>query len=124
MTTSTPTRAMRAVMSKDREAWLDCFTPDAVLRDPVGGSALDPDGTGLVGREALAGFWDAVVAPAASVAFEVREEHVSGRSVARVATVEIGRSEGEPLRYDGVFVYDLDEGDRIQKLCGYFELPE
>lgn len=120
---STPEHAMQAVMRKDRSAWLDCFAEDAVLRDPVGGSPLDPEGEGLVGREALGRFWDAVVAPLQSVRFDVREEHASGRSVARVATVTLVSPGGADMRYDGVFVYDLGGDDRIAELRGYFELP-
>ena len=123
MPANTPTRAMNAVMSKNREAWLDCFTPGAVLRDPVGGSPLDPNGEGLVGRDALGRFWDAVVADAERVRFEVREEHASGRSVARVATVVIDRKDAAAIRYDGVFVYDLNEEGLIDRLSGYFEWP-
>lgn len=123
MDTSTPTRAMNAVMNKDRAGWLACFAEGAVLRDPVGGSPLDPEGTGLVGHAALGRFWDAVVGPARGVRFEVREEHVSGRSVARVATVEIDLGQAHPIRYDGVFVYDLDHTGHIEHLAGYFEPP-
>ncbi len=118
-----PNRAMNAVMNKDRAGWLNCFSQDAVLRDPVGGSPLDPDGKGLVGRAELARFWDAVVAPAGAVRFRVREEHRSGASVARVATVEIDLAEEHTISYDGVFVYDMNAAGRIQRLCGYFEPP-
>jgi len=122
MTHEMPERAMKAVMRKDRDAWLDCFAEDAVLRDPVGGSPLDPRGDGLVGRDALGRFWDGVVAPLDDVRFEVREEHVSGASVARVATVHLGSAAGE-ITYDGVFVYDLGADGRITELRGYFALP-
>ena len=116
-------RAMRSVMNKDREAWLDCFAPDAVLRDPVGGSPLDPRGEGLRGRAAMARFWDLVVAPADTVTFTVREEYPSGCSIAKVATVELSAGTGGPIRYDGVFVYDVDDRGQITRLCGYFTPP-
>ncbi|MEM9188751.1 MAG: nuclear transport factor 2 family protein [Myxococcota bacterium] len=119
---SMPTQAMAAVMRKDREAWLNCFSDEAILQDPVGGSPLDPEGKGLVGREALGRFWDAVVAPAGRVRFDVREEHTSGSSVARVATVHIELGNAE-IQYDGVFVYDLGAEGRIECLRGYFEAP-
>ena len=119
---TSPSRAMDAVMRKDRQAWLDCFTVDAILQDPVGGSPVDPEGRGLVGHDAIAGFWDAMIAPSGAVRFDVREEHRSGASVARVATVrvEMGR---QALSYDGVFVYDLADDGRIRHLRGYFQLP-
>ncbi len=119
----TPGRAMNAVMNKDRAGWLACFSDEAVLRDPVGGSPLDPNGQGLVGKEALARFWDAIVAPAGAVRFDVREEHASGASVARVATVEIDLSADRTIRYDGVFVYDMNDAGLIKHLHGYFQPP-
>ncbi|MBV1857782.1 MAG: hypothetical protein KUG77_05165 [Nannocystaceae bacterium] len=55
--------------------------------------------------------------------FDVREEHPSGASVARVATVHLTLSSGAGVQYPGVFVYDLDSEARIQALRGYFALP-
>lgn len=115
-------RAMAAVMKKDREAWLDCFAPDGILRDPVGGSPLDPDGAGLRGRENLATFWDRVVAATKSVRFDVREEYSSGHSIAKVATVSLILPTGNTVEYGGVFVYDVEAG-RITALNGYFAPP-
>ena len=122
-TETTPSRAMNAVMTKDRAAWLDCFAEGAVLRDPVGGSPLDPQGEGLVGKEALARFWDAAIAPARHVNMTVRKEYASGSSVARVAHVEIDLGHDRPVEYEGVFVYDLDAQGRIAHLHGYYRSP-
>lgn len=41
--------AMNAVSAGDRVAWLACYADDAVLHDPVGGSPLDPEGSGVRG---------------------------------------------------------------------------
>ncbi len=116
-------RAMQAVMAKDREAWLDCFSADALLRDPVGGSPLDPEATGLRGREGLGRFWDQIVAPLESVAFEVREAYTSGDAIAKVATVRLKLPTGASTSYGGVFVYDVDAQGLIAELRGYFTLP-
>ncbi|WP_018801542.1 nuclear transport factor 2 family protein [Salinispora arenicola] len=116
-------RAMRAVMAKDRGAWLDCFTEDALLRDPVGGSPLDPDGKGFRGRAALAEFWDALVEPAQDVRFVVREEYPSSDATAKVASVAITLPDGAAMNYDGVFVYEVDEAGRTASLSGYFTPP-
>ncbi|MGH1347058.1 MAG: nuclear transport factor 2 family protein [Nannocystales bacterium] len=120
---STPERAMQSVMRMDKDAWLDCFSPTAWVRDPVGGSPLDPEAKGFRGRAEIGKLWDALVAPLRAVKFEVREEHASGRSVARVATVSLTLSDDTLIEYPGVFVYDLDEQHRIEALRGYFELP-
>ncbi len=120
---NTPGRAMQAVTNKDKVAWLECFAPDAWVRDPVGGSPLDPRGEGFRGREAIGKLWDGLIAPLQSVRFEVREEHPSGNAIARVATVQLTLPTGATVEYPGVFVYDLDEQQRISELRGYFELP-
>ena len=119
----TPSRAMNAVMNKDRAGWLSCFTENARVRDPVGGSPLDPEGKGLVGKEALGQFWDLMVSPAGAVRFDVKEEYISGRSVARVGTVRIEREPEAAITYGGVFIYDLDVSGRIEHLHGYFQMP-
>ena len=80
---------MKAVTNKDKAAWLECFAPDAWVRDPVGGSPLDPRAEGFRGHEAIAKLWDGLIAPLKSVRFEVREEHPSGNAIARVATVQL-----------------------------------
>lgn len=116
-------RAMQAVMSKDRQAWLDCFSEDALLRDPVGGSPLDPRGVGLRGHIELGMFWDRVVTPVKEVRFDIREEHCSGASIAKVATVNLTTETGAAISYPGVFVYDVDESGRISQLKGYFIWP-
>jgi steroid Delta-isomerase len=118
-----PSRAMNAVMNKDRAGWLACFADDAILRDPVGGSPVDPDAKGLVGKEALGRFWDAVVDRGPPVRFHVRSEYTSGASVARVATVEVDLGPEQKISYEGVFVYDMDASGRIAHLHGYFEWP-
>lgn len=115
---------MTAVTQKDRTAWLQCFTEDAVLRDPVGGSPLDPEGQGITGHDGLKRFWDTIVAPAQGVQFDVREEYISGSSVARVATVTIDMGPNQTLEYGGVFIYDLAADGRIEELRGYFQFPD
>lgn len=118
-----PALAMQAVMEGDRAAWLRCFAEDALLRDPVGGSPLDPKGAGLRGHDALGAFWDAVVAPAKSVEFAVAQSFPSGNAVAKVASVKIRFPNDSTIEYDGVFAYELDVDGRIQALSGYFSIP-
>ena len=46
-------RSREAVIARDKEAWLAVFTDDAIVEDPIGPSALDPDGKGHRGRDAI-----------------------------------------------------------------------
>jgi len=50
-------------MAGNREAWVDLFADDAVVRDPVGKSPHDPAGEGFVGKARIGEFWDMMIAP-------------------------------------------------------------
>ena len=41
--------SMAAVESGDRQAWLDLFADDAIVEDPIGPSAFDPEGRAIEG---------------------------------------------------------------------------
>lgn len=71
----------------------------------------------------LAQFWDSLVEPAQDVRFVVREEYSSSQATAKVASVTVTLPGGEALSYDGVFVYEVDESERITSLSGYFTPP-
>jgi steroid delta-isomerase len=113
--------AMNAVSTGDRDAWLSCYADDAVLHDPVGGSPLDPDGTGLRGRAALDRFWQQAVA-ANQIRFDVTAVHAAGREAAVVATVTTRFPHGAVASYDGVFVYTVDDEERIASLRAYWDV--
>ena len=54
-------KSIKYAMEGNREAWLDLYTEDAVVQDPVGVSPMDPSGKGHRGKEAIAAFWDNVI---------------------------------------------------------------
>ncbi|GII01441.1 nuclear transport factor 2 family protein [Planobispora takensis] len=113
--------AMEAVGAGDRDAWLARYAPDAVLHDPVGGSPLDPAGTGLAGRAALERFWELTVAPN-DVRFDVAAVHPAGDEAAVVASVAIRFPHGAQISYDGVFVYRVGDDRRIVSVRAYWDL--
>lgn len=113
--------AMAAVRSNDRDAWLGGFAEGAVVYDPVGGSPLDPEGTGLRSRAALEQFWDFTVAPN-EVAFDVSRVHAGGDEAAVVATASVAFPTGAAVEYDGVFVYRVDAAGKIAELRAYWDL--
>lgn len=113
--------AMTAVSAGDRDAWLDCYADDAVLHDPVGGSPLDPDGSGVRGRDALARFWEQAVA-ANQIRFDVSAVHAAGPEAAVVATATTRFPHGAVVEHDGVFVYTVDDDGRILSLRAYWDV--
>lgn len=112
---------MAAVSAGDREAWLDLYDEDAVLEDPVGGSPLDPEGTGLRGRVALEGFWDLVVGPN-DFEFEITSVHAAGNEAAVNATVRGEYSNEARVTYDGVFVYSVGEDGKIRSVRAFWDI--
>ena len=114
---------MSAVSAGDRAAWLACYADDAVLHDPVGGSPLDPEGTGLRGTEARERLWDLTIAPN-DVRFDVASVHPAGDEAAVVATVTITFGNGRSVAYDGVFVYRVCAEGRIESVRSYFDLQQ
>ena len=68
-------RSREAVMARDKEAWLAVFADDAIVEDPIGPSAFDPEGKGHRGRDAIAAFWDLAIAPTTRIEFFFRQKH-------------------------------------------------
>jgi steroid delta-isomerase len=109
--------AMAAVQDRRRDDWLDHFAADARVEDPVG--HLPP----LIGREALAAFWDNAIAALASTRFEVSREWEAGGEALLLATVTIATAGGAGASYDGAFDYKLDGDGRIASLRAFWDLP-
>lgn len=114
-------RHVKAVQSRDREAFLQNFAEDAVVEDPVGSSPLDPSGEGHRGRPAIAAFWDKMIGPG-SVRFEIDRAYVCGDEIANVGSIfnELPDGSGE-IEADGVFVYRVDASGRIVSLKAYWD---
>ena len=109
--------AMAAVQGGRREVWLGSFADDARVEDPVG--HLPP----IEGREALAQFWDAGIAPLQSVRFDVTREWEAGGEAMLLATVSIVAPNGAEVSYDGTFNYAIGEDGRIASLRAFWDLP-
>ena len=115
--------SMRNVHAKDKNGWLALFAEDAVIEDPVGVSPLDPSGQGHRGKEAIARFWDTVIAPG-DVAMRVRESYASGNECANVVSLVNRMPGGIEIGTDCVIVYRVDEVGRIVSLRAYWEFEK
>jgi ketosteroid isomerase-like protein len=112
---------MAAVESLDRQAWLDLFADDSVVEDPVGPSMFDPEGKGHRGPEAIAAFFDNVIAVNESIAFAVRGSFLCGDEVANVGVIRITFEGGSAIEVDGVYVYRRSPEGKIASLRAYWE---
>jgi steroid Delta-isomerase len=115
--------SMRNVKAKDKAGWLALFADDAVIEDPVGVSPLDPSGQGHRGREAIARFWDTVIAPG-DVDMRVRESYASGNECANVVSLVNRMPGGVEIGTDCVIVYRVDEDGLIVSLRAYWEFEK
>ena len=118
----TARKSMLAVESGDRDAWLGLFAPDAIVEDPIGPSMFDPDGAGHRGPEAIAAFYDTVVA-SGRVQFSIRESYAGGNECANVGTITTTLPDGTRAIVEGVYTYRVDDACRIIALRAYWE-PE
>src|SRR4051794_8944741 len=92
--------SMAAVEAGDPAAWLALFAPDACIQDPIGASMFDPEGIGPRGPEAIAAFYDAVIA-SGSVRFSIRESYAAGDECANVGTITTILPDGTAAIVDG-----------------------
>lgn len=109
--------AMKSVQEGRRDDWLGHFADDARVEDPVG--HLPP----MIGRDALAAFWDNAIAALASTRFEVGREWEAGNEALLLATVTIATADGAEASYDGAFDYVVGEDGRIVSLRAFWDLP-
>ncbi len=113
--------SMAAVEAKDRQGWLDLFDRDAVVEDPVGPSAFDPEGGGHRGPQAIAAFYDTVIAPNESIRFDIAHSFLCGDEVANVGVIRITFEGGSAVEVDGVYVYRRSPDGKIASLRAFWE---
>ncbi len=114
-------RSMAAVESGDRSAWLALFAEDAVVEDPVGPSAFDPEGRGHRGPEAIAAFYDNVIGANEAIAFDIRQSFLCGDEVANVGTIRITFAGGAAVEVDGVYTYRRTPDGRLAAIRAFWE---
>ena len=108
------------VMGKNRDGWLALFADDAVLMDPVGESPLDPTGLGHRGKEAIAAFYDNVIAMG-NITMEVLYSHPAGDECANVVKLTNDMGHGMVIKTDIVAVYTANDDGKITSLKAYWE---
>ena len=113
--------SMAAVEAGDREAWLALFSDDAVVEDPIGPSAFDPEGKGHRGIEAIAAFYDSVIAPNESIRFTISQSLLCGDEVANVGVIRIAFTGGTAIEVDGVYTYRRSPDGKIAALRAFWE---
>ena len=99
-------RSRAAVTAGDRDGWLGLFAEDAVVQDPIGPSPFDPEGAGHRGIEAIANFYDTVIASSEAIDFEITDSYLCGDEVADVGIIRTTLAGGtHQAVVHGVYTY-------------------
>jgi ketosteroid isomerase-like protein len=115
-------RSRAAVHAMDRDAWLDLFADDALVQDPIGPSPFDPEGTGHRGKEAIAAFYDNVIAPSEAIDFEINQSYLAGDEVADVGVIRTTIAGGtHQAVVHVVMTYRSNGANKIAALRAYWE---
>ncbi|MGO8958869.1 MAG: nuclear transport factor 2 family protein [Streptosporangiaceae bacterium] len=118
-------KSQAAVKAKDRAGWLSLFAPDAVVQDPIGPSAFDPDGTGHRGPAAIAAFYDAVIAPNDLITFEIENSYLCGNEVADVGVIRTVLPGGRHVAVvHGVYTYRSNGVGQLAALRAFWEFDK
>lgn len=106
-----------AVAAHDKQAWLDLFTHDAEVNDPIGSRAH-------AGGYAIERFYETFIAPN-KIRFEVQQDVVCGHTVVRdvsiVTVMPTGLTVSVPthIRYE---MAESPQGPKIRRLYAHWEL--
>jgi steroid Delta-isomerase len=118
-------RSRAAVTAGDREGWLALFAEDAFVQDPIGPSPFDPEGTGHHGHEAIANFYDTVIASSEAVTFEITESYLCGDEVADVGIIRTTLAGGtHQAIVRGVYTYRTNGAGKLASLRAYWEFDQ
>jgi hypothetical protein len=102
-----------AVLAQQRSRWLDLFTPEARIEDPVGAACYED-------AQRRAAFWDTFIAPQRRIEFRPRREFLGAGLVVRQVVIDtITPASDEPLSVPAIIEYRL-RGDRIDALRAFW----
>jgi steroid Delta-isomerase len=104
-----------AYNNNDRDAFLDVFTDDGVIVDPVG---TPPHG----GREARRAFWDNVHQLTEKIRCDVKDVIVCGNEAAMVFQINAGSGEGGGIVLDVVDIFEVDDDGNITLMKAYWDM--
>ncbi len=118
-------RSREAVRNHDREGWLALWAPDALIQDPVGPSPFDPEGHGHLGPEAIAAFYDNVIAPNDLITFEIAQSYECGDDVADVGLIRTVLPGGKHVAVvHGVFTYRSNGSGQLAGMRAFWEFDQ
>jgi ketosteroid isomerase-like protein len=104
----------------DKTAWLALYAEDAILKDPVGMSMLEPSGEGHRGKAAIESFWDTVIGPS-NIKLEVKQRIISGsHDCAVFQQVSNDMGNGKITVVDMIATYKVNDQGLIVEMHAYW----
>ena len=116
-------KSIIAIQTRDREAWLSLWHPEALIQDPVGVSPLDATGDGHRGIKAITAFYDNVIAQG-DIRFHIRESFACGSECANVGTITTRSADGSVARCELVMLYRVDSEGKAVSLRAFWEFDD
>ncbi len=113
----------QAVQAMDKQAWLALMAEDIRVEDPIGVGPTNPDGKGIVGKAALAEFFDRNMAPN-RIEVETHESFAAGQESAHVLTLTTSFPNGVRMHVHGIFTYRVNEAGLLTNLRGYWSMDD
>lgn len=104
----------QALNNLDREAYLACFSDDAMVRDPYGGRVLR-------GQDGLNKFMDGLERTWTRFQMTPKESFAAGNRIAVSWTAGGTAKSGKTADFAGINVFTLDEAGLIHQLDGYWD---
>jgi len=101
-----------AVGRHDREAWIDLFSADYCVEDPIGAKPHQPNGRK---RKPLENFYDTFIAPN-NIKFHVENDIVAENKVIRDVTIELSMGKGVKAFVPMYLVYKMVEENALLKI--------
>ena len=105
----------------DRDGWLALFADDAVVEDPVGPSAFDPEAKGHRGKEAITAFYDNVISMSEKIEFTIRDSYECGSEVANVGQIRITLPGNQVGIVPIVNIYKVNDAGKLVALRSFWE---
>ena len=109
------------VKERRREEWLALFADDAVVQDPVGPSPFDPAGKGHQGKEAIARFYDNIIAAGGNFDFTIQASYPCGDECANVWVGRMTSADGTVSETPMVAIYKVNGEGKILSLRAFWD---
>lgn len=106
-----------ALRAMDQSAWVNTFAADAVSYDPVGTAAI-------VGHQKLGEFFATITAAFKDFGLTEDQVFIAGNGAAVKWTGQGKSKQGKKVRFEGIDVFEINAGGKIQNLHAYWNPAE